>query len=192
MDAKVLFSAEEMRLVSDPAWILTKNSAVRKVVEGFGELSGEWRGILPVEGAGRAWGDPRISKGEQYKGLPWVMLDYPRIFGKEDILAIRTMFWWGHYFSVTLHLKGKYLRTYLPVILARRAELGAAGFWPGVSEDEWEHDHRPGIWGDGERGAGIWEIGNRPFLKLSARCELDQSTLLTEKFGALARILIAT
>ncbi len=184
--------------MSDPAWILTKNSVVRKVVELFGDLSGEWRGILPGEGAGRAWGDPRISKGEQYKGLPWVMLDYPRIFGKEDILAIRTMFWWGHYFSVTLHLKGSYLRTYLPVILARRAELEAAGFWPGVSEDEWEHDHRPGVWGawsgaiSGGGSGGIWEIGGRPFLKLSARCELDQSGLLTEMFRVLAGILVTT
>src|SRR5580692_9155775 len=185
MDAKVLFSAEEMRLVSDPAWILTKNSAVRKVVEGFGELSGERRGILPVEGAGRAWGDPRISKGEQYKGLPWVMLDYPRIFGKEDILAIRTMFWWGHYFSVTLHLKGKYLRTYLPVILSKREDLERAGFGPGTSDDEWEHEHWP----------GSWEIGNRPFLKVSAKVGFDRweetAELLTEKFIVLARLLVA-
>jgi|SRR5580658_2635596 hypothetical protein len=183
MDAKVQFSTEEMRLVTDPAWILTKNSAMRKVVENFGVLSGEWRELLPWDC------DPRISKGEQYKGLPWVMLDYPRVFGKEDILAIRTMFWWGHYFNVTLHLKGGYLRTYLPVILARRAELEAAGFWPGTSEDEWEHDHRPGEWGMGDR---LDRIADRPFLKVSARCELDQSARLTEKFAVLARLLITT
>jgi hypothetical protein len=173
MDAKVQFSAEEMRLVSDPAWILTKNSIIRKVVEVFGELSGEWRGMLVWDG------DPKISRGEQYKGLPWVMLDYPRVFGKEDVLAVRTMFWWGHYFSVTLHLKGSYLRSYLPVILSNRGLLEAAGFWPGTSEDEWEHDHRP----------GAWEMGDRHFLKVSARCELDQSELLAEKLSVLAKIL---
>jgi hypothetical protein len=188
MDAKVQFSAEEMRLMSDPTWILTKNSAIRKVVEMFGDFSGQWRGLLPWDC------DPRISKGEQYKGLPWVMLDYPRVFGKEDIFAIRTMFWWGHYFSVTLHMKGEYLRTYLPVILARRAELEAAGFWPGVSDDEWEHDHRPGGWGSSELGSGTWghEIGNGRFFKLSVRCELDQSASLTEKFGILAGMLVTT
>ena len=188
MSANVRFSAEEMRLVTDPAWILTKNSIIRKVVELFGELSGEWREILSGESStGGAWGDPRISKGEQYKGLPWVMLDYPRVFGKEDIFAIRTMFWWGHYFSVTLHLKGDYLRTYLPVILSNRGVLEAAGFWPGVSDDEWEHDHRPGSGGPGE-----WKIGDRPFLKVSARCEMDQPACLTEKFAILARVLITT
>jgi hypothetical protein len=190
MGAKLQFSAEEMRLVSDPAWILTKNSVVRKVVGMFGELSGEWREILPWDC------DPRISKGEQYKGLPWVMLDYPRVFGKEDIFAIRTLFWWGHYFSVTLHLKGEYLRTYLPVILERRVELEAAGYWPGVSDDEWEDDHRPGAWAGGPGawtgGPGAWEMGDRPFLKVSARCELGQSASLTEKFGILAGILVTT
>src|SRR5271169_1886033 len=106
MGANLRLSAEEMRLVSDPAWILTKNSIIRKVVELFAELSGQWRGMLSgigwteVSRGGMAgsWGDPKISRGEQYKGMPWVMLDYPRVFGKEDVCAIRTMFWWGHYF----------------------------------------------------------------------------------------------
>jgi hypothetical protein len=176
MDAKLQLSAEEMRLVTDPAWILTKNSVIRKVVEMFGELSGEWRDVF------RFGTEPKISKGEQYKGLPWVMLDYPRVFGKEDVMAIRTMFWWGHYFSVTLHLKGSYFRTYLPVILPRQAELEAAGFAPGTADDEWEHEHQP----------GTWEISGRPFVKVAARCGLDRSEILTTKFAVLARILIAT
>ncbi len=176
-----------MRLVSDPAWILTKNSIIRKVVELFGELSGEWRemGAIADSHWAIAASEPKISKGEQYKGLPWVMLDYPRVFGKEDVLAVRTMFWWGHYFSVTLHLKGKHLRAYLPVILSRRSELEAAGFWPGISDDEWEHEHQP----------GAWEIGDRSFLKISTKVGFDQwdsaADVLTQKFTLIARILIS-
>jgi hypothetical protein len=178
MTANVRLSAEELKLVMDPAWILTKNSIIRKVVEMFGELSGEWRGKFVFDS------EPKISKGEQYKGLPWVMLDYPRIFGKENVLAVRTMFWWGHCFSVTLHLKGKYLRVYGPVILERREELEAAGFWPGTSEDEWEHEHSPGIWED---------VGGRPFLKLSVDVGFDRwdsaAESLTKKFEVLVRTL---
>ena len=184
MDANVQLSAEEMRLVTDPAWILTQNSIVRKVVHLFADLSAQWR-QLPVPAALGAGREPKISKGEQYKGLPWVMLDYPRVFGREDVLAIRTMFWWGHSFHVTLHLKGKFLRLYLPVLKQRRAELAAVGFEVGVSEDEWEHEHSNNTydgWRDGE-----WT--ERPFLKLSARCELSRWTeapsLLTEKFVVL-------
>ena len=49
---------------------------------------------------------PKIAKGENYLQLPYVLLDYPRCFDKENIFAIRTMFWWGNFFSITLHLSG--------------------------------------------------------------------------------------
>src|ERR1700743_3182070 len=97
-------------------------------------LSEEYRGLWKGEG------EPKISRGENYRGLPWVMLDYPRVFGREDVLAIRTMFWWGHGFSVTLHLKGKYQELFLPVIRRRQHELSAQGFYMGVGADEWRHE----------------------------------------------------
>ncbi len=35
------------------------------------------------------------------------MLDYPRAFGRDSIFACRTFFWWGRFFSLTLHLAGR-------------------------------------------------------------------------------------
>ena len=204
MAANVQLSAEELKLVSDPAWILTKNSIIKKVVEMFAELSGEWRKMEVGAGAdihlAIAALEPKISKGEQYKGLPWVMLDYPRMFGKEDVMAVRTMFWWGNCFMVTLHLKGKYLRSYLPVIREHREELEKAGFRPTTAEDQWEHEHSPGEWegiedwGDsGDGGDGL--SGTRDFLKLAVTIGFDRwntiEALLTEKFEVLARVLVA-
>src|SRR5580704_6024625 len=137
MGANLQLSPEEIRLVTDPAWILTKNSVMGKVVammaalsEDYKEIWGERPGGGGVAAAFTA--GPKISRGEHYRGLPWVMLDYPRAFGREDVLAIRTMFWWGHTFSVTLHLKGRYQQLFLPVIQARRGVLAAAGFHAGV------------------------------------------------------------
>ena len=178
--AKVRLSAEEMRLVRDPAWILTKNSVMGKVVAMFGELSGGWK-------------EPKISKGENYKGLPWVMLDYPRVFGKEDVYAIRTFFLWGHAFSITLHLKGIYREKFLPAILARRAELAAAGFGMGISDDEWAHEHTEETYGPlraGEMGARIEMAGDRPWLKLSARVGLEHWDEAPEKLLALHQLLM--
>jgi hypothetical protein len=51
---------------------------------------------------------PKIYKGEQFNELPYVMMDYPRYFTKQNIFAIRSFFWWGNFFSLTLHLSGKY------------------------------------------------------------------------------------
>lgn len=212
-DAKLQLSAEEMRLVTDPGWILTKNSIIGKVVAMFAGLSEEWRlaaeSGAAEDGAGRRLAElsvigPKISKGENYKGLPYVMLDYPRVFGREDVCAIRTMLWWGHAFSVTLHLKGKYLDMFLPVIRDRAAELSAAGFEVGIAEDEWEHAHTPETYrpfGGEPLGKGPFakNLGDEhaalPFLKLSARCGLERwneaPALLSGYYQTLIRVLSA-
>src|SRR5262245_51174126 len=110
--AKIQLSADELSLVQNAAWLLTKNNIIDKVFElfgevatGAGELLKEAADWLPKETFVQS---PKISKGEKYLGLPYVMLDYPRMFSREDVFAIRTFFWWGNFFSVTLHIKGKY------------------------------------------------------------------------------------
>jgi hypothetical protein len=63
--AKLTLSEEELRLVTDPGVILTKNAIIRKVYELFGELSGVMSQdlILPAEVSTIS---PKISKGESY------------------------------------------------------------------------------------------------------------------------------
>lgn len=82
---------------------------------------------------------PKISKGENYKGLPYFVLDYPRHFGKDDHLAIRTMFWWGNFFSVTLHLSGSYKGAYQNKIETLLPVLKKEGFFICVGGDPWQH-----------------------------------------------------
>ena len=53
---------------------------------------------------------PKITRGENYQLLPYVILDYPRCFQKEQVFAIRTMFWWGKGISITLHVSGNVAR----------------------------------------------------------------------------------
>ena len=191
----------------EPGWILTKNSIIKKVVGLFAGLSEEYRAAL--EGlasapaatapspaapaamttvAGAPFGSPKISKGENYQGLPYVMLDYPRLFGREDVLAIRTFFWWGHSFSVTIHLKGTYRDHYLPVMQQHRAELTAAGFHIGISEDEWRHEHIPETY---RPIVSAEELSvSSSFLKLSAACGLDRWEEAHEVLLGLFRVLV--
>lgn len=190
--AKIQLSSAEMALASDPSWILTKNSIMGKAVALMAELSeayrAEWgstgNSILPAGG-----NEPKISRGENYKGLPYVILDYPRIFGREDVFAIRTMFWWGHSFHVTLHLKGKYQEMFLPVIRQRLSMLAAAGFHIAVSEDEWQHEVTP----ENYQPAGTRGLDRLPFLKLAAPCPLDKwndgPSVLLELYRVLIRTL---
>jgi len=191
--ANVHLSGEEMRLVTDPGFILTKNSVMAKVIELFSALSGEYRVIW--EGvAGDSWAatSPKISRGENYRGLPWVMLDYPRYFGKEKVFAIRTLFWWGHAFSVTLHLKGGYRDRFLPVVQGRWAELAAAGFHMGVSDDEWRHEHVPDNYKEVSGGMDLVRA-DVDFLKLSSAVGLhrweDAPAELLSMFKTLISVL---
>jgi hypothetical protein len=180
--ANLQLSTEEMRLVMEPGWILTKNSIIKKVVGLFAGLSEDYRTILS------SGPSPKISKGENYQGLPYVMLDYPRLFGREDVLAIRTFFWWGHSFSVTVHLKGTYRDRYLPVLQQRWAELAAAGFHVGISEDEWRHEHVPETY---RPIVSAEELSmSSSFIKLSAACGLDRWEEAHEVLLGLFRVLV--
>jgi hypothetical protein len=79
---------------------------------------------------------PKISKGEKHRELPWVMLDYPRCFDKASgQLAVRTFFWWGHFFSIQLQASGNFYKPVADVI------LNSSNFqtWDcGITEDPWD------------------------------------------------------
>jgi hypothetical protein len=140
--AKIRLSAEELSLASDTGVILTKNAVMTKA----GELLGEFASFLqesmrePTHAIADAIDPgPKISRGENYLGLPYVILDFPRYFREHDIFAVRTMFWWGSLFSMTLHLKGNYRGHFKTRLTAAREHLAATGHYIAVAEDEWEH-----------------------------------------------------
>ncbi|MDP4215755.1 MAG: hypothetical protein Q8927_06100 [Bacteroidota bacterium] len=169
---------EERAFAAEPAWMLMKNRIVGKTVSFFGGLATSMQQ--------RTSGDPhlseirqtppKISRGENFQGLPWVVLDYPRRFGKQDIFAVRTLFWWGKYFSVTLHLKGSYKARWWQTIRERSDELEAAGFHIGIAGNEWRHEleddnYRPLKGMNAAEREAI--AGAHDFLKLSAKCGLS-------------------
>ena len=110
--AKVTLSAAEMNLVTQQDFILTKNKIITKVYELLGNVNEfyknelESQNFLPKE---ILLTNAKISRGENYNQLPWVMLDYPRYFKQDDALAIRTFFWWGNFMSIHFLVQGKYV-----------------------------------------------------------------------------------
>jgi len=139
--ANVSLSAFEKQLVTDASWILTKNSIIQKVFVLFGELSIAWQmdEVLQQMPSAINVTPPKISKGENYEGLPYIMLDYPRCFSKEDVFAIRTFFWWGNFFSITLHLKGKYKVQFEQVIADAISKGQLNNAWINYANEEWVH-----------------------------------------------------
>ncbi len=187
--ANVSLSAFEQQLVNDPAWILTKNRIIEKVYLLFGHLSEQYMQTALVQTLPAAVTAvaPKISKGENYEGLPYVMLDYPRCFSKDDVFAVRTFFWWGHFFSITLQLKGTYLKQYLPALLANKKILTASDVWMNVGNEEWQHHFRSSNMQLLQTHTETLE--EKQVLKLAFQCSLndwnDAETILTKKFQLL-------
>ena len=141
--AKIQLSKEELVLVQNADVLLTKNRIIKKVYELFGSIIPDMQQLLERNlrlPSAVFIASPKISKGENYLGLPYVMLDYPRCFGKEDIFAIRTMFWWGNFFSITLHLRGVYKNQFMPAVLQNLSFFGKNHFFLSIGDDEWRHD----------------------------------------------------
>jgi regulatory protein YycI of two-component signal transduction system YycFG len=80
-------STYEMQLVTDAALLLTKNKIINKVYSMFGDLSEEYKRSISENNINVInLVNAKISKGENYQGLPYVMLDYPRQFSKMQFL----------------------------------------------------------------------------------------------------------
>ncbi|HVM89547.1 MAG TPA: hypothetical protein VMT76_15270 [Puia sp.] len=189
-EAKIKLSANELQLVQDGDIILTKNTIIQKIIRLFSLLAENMQEeiqnfAIPEEITAI---QPKISKGENYKGLPYVILDYPRLFNRESVFAVRTMFWWGKYFSTTIHLKGIYKEKYSNLLYKNAAILAGKHFRVATSNDEWQHEHEhnyiPLSYITEKEFAE--NIQSKPYLKLSARTELSQwnncEEILTELF----------
>lgn len=190
--AKIHLSEKELQLVQNSDWLLTKNIIIKKVYVMFGQLASGYSDFfallkdeLPYELRDSS---PKISRGENYLGLPYVMLDYPRCFGKEDVFAIRTFFWWGNFFSITLHLKGRYQQIFLPRIVPHFTALDRMGFRLCISENEWEHNlssaHTASLPAQKQDA-----LLNKPFLKIAAAFPLSSWSEMDSNLPRLFQLL---
>lgn len=142
IDPKLMLSDEEQQLVNNTHWILTKRVILDKVERLLGDLSDQQKGIIKNE---KNWlpqevcmSSAKISKGENYLQLPYLILDNPRCFDATNIFAVRTMFWWGNFFSVTLHLSGTYKALYQERIY-ERLRGNKQDIFICINENQWQH-----------------------------------------------------
>jgi hypothetical protein len=197
--AKIHLSELETELVNNTEWIFSKQKITEKLYYLFGELHTSYREIV-AENHGELpliFQKPggKISRGENYNGLPYLMLDYPAMFSKENIFAVRTMFWWGNFFSVTLHLSGKYfenkkdLSKWLAFFREKKFSIC-------VSEGEWEHDFHPYNFTEIKflDEIQIGALAKKDFFKVSRRIELSEwgniALLLEQSFRELIDFIL--
>jgi hypothetical protein len=192
--SKISLSPEEWELVKDPQVLIRKNNILQKAELLLGQIARVGQQAIeaqfPAAAASLLQESPKLSKGEHYKGLPYRILDYPRLFGKADVFACRSFFWWGHGFTFMIHLKGVYQQRYGPDLLAAAYHASKEEWRIALEGEEWEHDAwvYPAL-----HGKPLEEWNNRlehpPFLKLYYPIPLGDWEMLPEKIGEAYRLV---
>lgn len=170
-------SDQELNLISDDEFLLAKvevmskiNSLMEEARSSIQDCLGKTDFVFPSD---VNLSSGKISKGEFYKHLPYFVLDYPAVFGKRDIFAVRTMFWWGHFFSTTIHLQGSYLDERRDCLVEKADILLGNDLYIGVGDTPWEYHYEADNYQQlqAEHFEQFSEIG---FLKLSRKIELKE------------------
>lgn len=178
-EAKIHLSALESELVNNTQWIFTKQIITKKVQHLLGDLHRSYSQIIQHE---KEWipqifytPGGKITKGENYQGLPYLILDYPAIFSKEGIFAVRTMFWWGNFFSISLHVSGKYISRFENMREMLDC-LAKKKFFICVNDKEWQHHFQPDNYrlADDLNEMEIASLDKKNFFKIGKKFELDQ------------------
>jgi hypothetical protein len=196
-NTNVELSKNELELVTNSEFILTKNRIIEKVYKMFGLLSESYKiklnsfvSCLPEE---VFMFSPKIYKGENYLNLPYVMMDHPRVFLKEDVFAIRSFFWWGNYFSITLQLSGKYLQAFKSKIESNLDTVNTAGYFICINENKWQHHFEETNYKPLNEIESLQEMFNQPFIKIACKhslTEWDKATIFFESnYAAMLRLL---
>jgi len=175
-EAKIRLSEKELDLLSDSDLILTKNAILEKTTFLLSDLQTRQKEYLSntqntlLQTVKEH--SPKISKGENYKGLPYLVLDYPRDFSQSGIFAIRTFFWWGNFFSVTLHISGRYKKELEAILIKNGKKISELDFYCCVNPTEWEHDFESSNYMlVKEKSTADWQkmVSNNSFIKVAKK-----------------------
>lgn len=185
--ANIKLSVAEYELAGNKEILLLKNEIIQKVKIFFGHLCTDYRNeihscqsnlITPL-----SLDFQKISRGENHEGLPFVILDFPAIFSKEEVFAVRTLFWWGNFCSITLHLKGKYKNAYMPKILAAKQ---SDDWLIGMSGNEWEHsiekNHYELLRNCDRKNENFQMNLQKPFFKIAKKMDLSNWDVMPDFF----------
>jgi hypothetical protein len=137
--SKIRLSSAEMELMQNAGIILTKNRVLEKMKALLEQLQIQQTKFIQTNNlTGEIFKvSPKISRGENYLGLPYLILDYPRQSSENNFFFIRTMFWWGNFFSCTLHLANNSKDIFKERIIQYYPQL--KNYYIGISHDQWVH-----------------------------------------------------
>ena len=189
-------SEKELLILQDTDFLLTKVTVLQKIHELLGHTREELK--RSIQNSNFSFPDGtdlfsgKISRGENYKSLPYMVLDYPTLFSKNSTFAYRTMFWWGNFFSSTIHLEGIALNNYKKSIINNLHMLLKNDIYICVGDTPWQYHYNDDNYVPLNKAHKNF-ISNCEFLKLSKKIKLknwnDVPKLSTSLFNLLLSVL---
>lgn len=174
--SKIRLSPAEAALFADAGIILTKNSVLQKTVGLLTRVQEVF--ITEAPASIKATSPyPKISKGENHLGLPYIILDYPRIAKGNDLFFIRSMFWWGNFYSSTLQLAGSFKQKNVTRLEKAYERLAEKEYFAGINQDPWVHhfkkDNYQAVSGLSKKAFSL-VLEESPHIKIAARWPLQE------------------
>lgn len=81
----------------------------------------------------------KIFRGENYKSLPYLVLDHPKLYSKSDTFSFRTIFLWGNYFTSSIHIEGHSLNSFRSIIMNNITSLLDNEIYICINKTPWEY-----------------------------------------------------
>ena len=139
----ISFSKKEIQVLKEESFFRAKKIITEKI---FHQLSETVKAIQSTSSFKKISFPKRtdittgkITKGENYLGLPFIILDFPRWFSSEKIFAFRTMVWWGNFASCTLLISGEQVSSAKENLLNHLPVLKKQDVFVCVNASPWLH-----------------------------------------------------
>ena len=137
------FNNNELKIISDDLFLKKKELIIQKIIKSFNNISIDLKKEYLLHNVNNYWDyklAPKISRGEKYNELPYIVLDYPSYFNKEDICSFRVIFLWANQFSCNLLLKGEPLYEFEKRIKKKHQFLINEGYILNYKKSPWTHE----------------------------------------------------
>ena len=139
--SKISFNNEDIEIFSDKDFLLKKKVLTDEVISLFKVISEEIKQEL-IKSPNLLWSSQfagKISKGQYYKDLPYIVSDYPRRIDKNGICLFRIIFLWGREFSCNFLITGDAFRSLIKKIENNLDLVDQNEYSYSIEGSPWEH-----------------------------------------------------
>lgn len=132
----------------------------------------------------------KTTRGNNFLGYPWTIIDFPRKFDNDGFMALRILCLRGHCFSITLHLSGETLKQYLIRITERKNEI-PDNYFVSINADEWMHIIDEKNYQTAQKIKTVFdqEISRTEYLKIARKVAFEDAEKLPQITAETAVIL---